>query len=158
MKIIYLLLLNIFLYANCSYQDIRDSDRLYYQSNQTNNPTQQIALLKRSLRYCYSPEIEANLLIIQAQQAQEPIIKIEYYKEALVSISNFSDQKILCQEQNQLNQILSKLYKPIDKEISIIYAKKIIACDNLHNTKKRNYWWIVAIVIIIFGIIKKYGL
>ena len=137
--ILFFLLLWSTLWATCTQEQIAQSERLYTKANQAQTALEQIELLQVSLERCYAPEIEASLLILQAQQAKTIEEKIAYYKQALIPISMFSDKHLLIQEQNKLNKILYKLYTPIDKEIADVYRKKVIVIDNKQKEKSKHF-------------------
>ena len=149
-----IILFFIFLYsqllANCSLEDIKLSDRLYAKANQEPNPQKEIKLLQDSLKSCYAPEIEASLLILQAQESILKTEKIEFYKKSLVPISNFQNTQIALNYQCQVNKTLSTLHKDIDNEVSIIYLKKAKAI--CFQKKRRNYLWVTIFFTILLGL------
>ena len=98
---------------------------LYHQIEETKNPKNQIELLLEALSSCYSAEIEANLFILQAEDSEDVMQQISYYKEALVAISKFVDKELIRQEQNRLNMILYGLYKPINIVTANEYKGKV---------------------------------
>ncbi len=116
------------------------------------------ARFEEALEACYSAEIEANLLIVKAEEAMDIQKKIAYYKEALIAISKFSDKEVLVEEQNRLQLILSELYKPIDQEVSNIYQEKA----EPQTTKEKNYlpWILIPLLLFIWAFwdfLKKLG-
>jgi len=147
--IVFAFILNLLL-ANCTQEQITTSNNLYQKADQSTNPQQQIKLLKASLKSCYAPEIEASLLILQAQESNNTTQKIEFYKKSLVSISNFQDTNLLFEYQCQINRTLSTLYKNIDKEVSAIYLEKALALCSTQR-KKRNYWWVGLFFVLLIG-------
>lgn len=116
---------------------------------------------EEALKECYSAEIEANMLIVQAQNQIEVEQKIAYYKEALIAISKFFDKELLLVEQNKLNQILAELYEPVDEELSRVYYLKV--SNRLAPTsseKKHEWFYVVVIVLFVYifsGFFKKRG-
>jgi len=144
-----MLILNI-LFANCTQKEIDKSNDLYQKADQEPNPQKQITLLQSSLKNCYAPEIEASLLILQAQESIEQTKKIAFYKKSLVPISDFRDTKLLFKYQCQINRTLSTLYKDIDSEVSTIYLKKAESiCPQ--KEKKRNYFWVILFFALLVG-------
>ena len=126
MKIVLLLFGSwVLLHANCTQAQIKKAQTLYAQTEQTQNPKEQIALLFNALNTCYSAEIEANYLILKAEESDEVLKKIGYYKEALVSISMFKDRALILVHQDRLNGLLAKLYEPIDEDIAKVYWSKV---------------------------------
>lgn len=138
-----------FLSANCSQKQIREAEVFYTEALKNNEPKKQIELLKESLSNCYAPEIEATLLIIQAQESTTTKEKIGFYKNALVPISNFEESKIVIEHQCEINEILFDLYKNIDKEVSIIYKNKVSALC-VPKKKESDYFWIILFFILLF--------
>jgi len=106
------------------------------------------ARFEEALAVCYSAEIEANMLIVKAQNQIEIEKKIAYYKEALVAISKFSDKELLLMEQNKLNQILAELYEPIDEETSRIYYLKVSSRLPPAPSKKKHEWFYVLALLL----------
>lgn len=102
------------LYANCTQKQMQTAQSLYNE-----------ARFEEALNVCYSAEIEANALMVKAEEALDIEKKIAYYKEASIAISKFSDQEVLVAEQKRLQKILSKLYAPINQEISETYSEKV---------------------------------
>jgi hypothetical protein len=115
----------VLLHANCTQAQIEKAQILYLQTEQTQNLKEQIDLLFQALKACYSAEIEANYLILKAEESDDVSNKIGYYKEALVSISRFQDRALILVHQDRINGILAELYEPIDKDISKIYWSKV---------------------------------
>ena len=126
MKYLLYFLFITYLNATCTPQETKESNRLYTQASQASTPNEQISLIEQSLLSCYAPEIETSLLRLKARQSDSVEEQILLYKQALVAVSKFSDEQLLLQEQNQLNQILAKLYESINPEISDIYRLKVI--------------------------------
>jgi len=104
----------LLLYANCTEQQMQQAQDLYNE-----------ARFEEALRACYSAEIEANMLIVKAEEQVDVHKKIAYYKEALIAISKFSNKEVLVVEQNRLNELLFTLYTPINQEVANIYRAKI---------------------------------
>ena len=115
----------VYLQANCTPQQIEQAQALYNQTEQTQNPKEQIELLSKALNLCYSAEIEANYLILKAEEERDINQKIGYYKEALISISKFQEQELILLYQDEINMILANLYEPIDSEIAKMYRSKV---------------------------------
>jgi len=118
------------------------------------------ALFEKALESCYSAEIEANILIIKAEDEVDIQKKIAYYKDALISVSKFSDEEVLVVEQNKLQKVLSKLYKPIDQEVSDAYKDKVRTVYK--EKQEQNYLpWIVSIVLLLlwasWDLLRKWG-
>jgi len=159
MKLILLLILILnTLFGICTQNEIDKSINLYQQANKEANPKKQIKLLQASLKSCYSPEIEASLFILQAQESIEQTKKIEFYKKSLVPISNFQDTQIALKYQCQINQILSTLYKDIDNEVSMIYKDKVsMLCHK--DKKRRNYIWVGLFftILLVWGVCNSVG-
>ena len=123
--ILSLLFALVYLQANCTPQQIEQAQSLYNQTEQTQNPKEQIELLSNALNSCYSAEIEANYLILKAQEERDTQQKISYYKQALISISKFQERELILGYQDKLNMILANLYEPIDSEIAKMYKSKV---------------------------------
>jgi len=120
-----LLFFSISLALSCTPQQIEQAQALYNQTEQTQNPKEQIELLSKALNLCYSAEIEANYLILKAEEEREINQKIGYYKEALISISKFQERELILLYQDEINMILANLYEPIDKDIAKMYRSKV---------------------------------
>ena len=127
------------LWSNCTQPQIQKAQTLYNQVEQTQNPKEQIEFLLEALGSCYSAEIEANLFILQAQNSEDVLQEISYYKQALVSISKFQEQNLILGYQNELNLILANLYEPIDEEISKIYRSKVLGVNIKEKSKRFEY-------------------
>jgi len=116
------------------------------------------ARFEEALDVCYSAEIEANMLIVKAQNQIEIEKKIAYYKEALLSISKFSDKELLIIEQNKLNQILAELYETIDEEISKIYYLKVSnRLPSATSEKKHEWFYILVFVLFLYIFLTLFG-
>ena len=118
------------------------------------------ALFEKALKACYSAEIEANILIIKAENEADIEKKIAYYKDALISISKFSDKEVLIAEQNKLQKILSELYKPINQEVSDAYRDKVRTVYK--EKEEKNYLpWIISIALLLlwasWDLLRKWG-
>ena len=126
MRIILILsTLLVSLWGNCTQEQKIQAQTLYAETEQSQSKKEQIALLYQALNSCYSAEIEANYLILKAEESSEVNQKIGYYKKALLSLSLFQDKELLLKHQDTLNSILAKLYEPIDKEVAKLYRSKV---------------------------------
>ena len=124
-SIVVFLLFWVSLQANCTQEQKTQAQTLYAKTEQSQSKKEQIALLYQALNSCYSAEIEANYLILKAEESREVNQKIGYYKKALLSLSLFQDKELLLKHQDTLNSILAKLYEPIDKEVAKLYLSKV---------------------------------
>ena len=79
--------------------------------------------------------------------------KINYYKKALLSVSKFQDKNLLLQNQDELNLILSKLYTPIDIEISKEYKNKVRRYVNKENLLFKYLFLLMIFLVVFWGII-----
>ena len=126
MKLLFFLLFFwVSLQANCTQEQKIQAQTLYAKTEQSQSKKEQIELLYQALNSCYSAEIEANYLILKAEESSEVNQKIGYYKKALLSLSLFQDKELLLKHQDTLNLILSRLYEPIDKEVAKLYRSKV---------------------------------
>ena len=141
------------LWANCTNKQITQAQTLYTQATETQSKKEQINFLYSALGFCYSAEIEANFLILKAEDEVKMMEKINYYKKALLSISKFQDKNLLLQNQDELNLILSKLYAPIDIEISKEYKNKVRRYVNKENLLFKYLFLLMIFLVVFWGII-----
>jgi len=78
--------------------------------------------------------------------------KINYYKKALLSVSKFQDKNLLLKNQDELNLILSKLYEPIDIEISKEYKNKVRGYVNEESLLFKYLFLLMIFLVIFWGI------
>lgn len=138
--------------AACTDKQIEQARELYASAIIEKKQEIKIERLQRALDICYAPEIEANLLILQALQSTDVNTQVNYYKKALVSISKFENNTDIIAYQNQINHTISALLKQTNPQLSKIYDSKEIKEDN--NSKKVSYLW----VSILFGLLFLWGI
>ena len=126
MKTVLILFLSIWLHASCTPEAIERSNDYFAQANQEREVAQQIRLLEQSLQSCFAYEVAFYLLKLQAQEEPSVEKKSMLYNQALETLSHIKhrDAQVI-EEQNQINRILSHLYRPIDPKTADIYQKKV---------------------------------
>lgn len=144
MKFFLLILLTLPLSALCTPKEITQSNSYYLQASTQTEITTQLALIDKALKACASPEIETSKQLLQAELTQDIQEKILFYNQALISIAEFEDRKILIQEQNKILKVLVLLYTKLDNKIlADTIRKKIIVADE--EKKERSYLWVIVI-------------
>lgn len=156
MKFLIILLLSTVLNASCTQQETEASNTFFLQASQAKTLDLQIPLLQKSLKACFSYEVEASLLMLQAQQSSDAN-KIKLYNKALESLSNIQNNDMLVlKEQNRINQLLAKLYASTDKELSDIYKQKTIDPTTAQTPKNLDYWFYILISILAIWVILEF--
>ena len=156
MKILLMVLFTLFLQAECTFEEREVSNDYFAQANQEPLVVRQIELLRASLKSCFSYEVAFYLFKLQAEETTEVQQKIEFYDKALENLSRIENAKEqVIMEQNRINLMLSKLYVPIDKELSDIYAKKIRQELNQEEKSSFKYYgvYLVGILLILWGVL-----
>lgn len=149
MKILIILYLTVFLQANCSQENTEKSNRLFYEANQEHLMTKQLELLKASLESCFSYEVAYSVYNLEAKMSSDIEQKIKLYNQALETLSLIENRdKLVLAEQNRLNLLIAKLYKPIDKKMSTLYKSKVEAISP--PKQPRDFSYIKYILYLLF--------
>lgn len=163
MKIVYLLLISLFLNANCSQTEAKKANELFYEATQTKALTQQVKLLESSLKLCFTYEAELTLLTLQAEQVQDKEEKLKLYDKALESLSQIKNNDALVRaEQSRINKIIGKMYEKEQPLLSDIYRNKAEAQKEIQKKEEKNYLpWIVSLLLLVlwatWDLLKKWG-
>lgn len=101
-------------------------EAIKYYNKALKNSKKEIYFLEKSLNSCYSPEAEANLLILKAKKSNNLKIKRDYYNKSLIPISQLKNPKEVLLYQNKINKTLVKIEKQIGlKDVAILRKHKI---------------------------------
>ena len=151
MKIIYFMLISIFLNANCNKTEAKEANELFYEATQTEVIREQLSLLEESLKLCFTYEAELTLLNLQAEQEPNKKKKLKLYDQALESLSHINNNDALVlSEQARINKLIAKIYEKNSPLLSNIYRKKAEAQKEVESEDSTNYfWWIVSIVLLL---------
>ena len=151
MKMFALLLYSIQIYANCSLYEQELSDNYYDKARLSQNITKQIAWLKKAENYCSAPEIKTTLLLMKAKNSHDQNTQIAFYKQALVSVSQFENYDLLQHEQKRINLFLAKLLQSDEPLLAQTYKQK--ALQNPQDKKSSHLWvWILFGSLLLWAI------
>lgn len=163
MKIVYLMLISIFLNANCNSIEAKEANVFFYEATQTEVIREQLSLLEHSLKLCFTYEAKLTLLNLQAEQEPNKKKKLKLYDQALESLSQIKNNDDLVRsEQARINKLIAKIYEKNSPLLSDIYRKKANAQKEVESEDSTNYfWWIVSILVgflwVFWDFVKKWG-
>ncbi len=156
MKIVYLLLLTLFLNASCNERDAKRANEIFYEATQSSHP---IELLKESLKLCFTYEVEFTLLNLQAEQESNRSKKLKLYDKMLETLSQIeSNDALVLSEQRRVNGVMAKMYEKDNPLLSNIYQEKA----EPQTTKEKNYlpWILIPLLLFLWAFwdfLKKLG-
>ena len=149
MKIVYLLLISLFLNANCSKAEAKRANEFFTKATQSDKP---IELLKESLKLCFTYEVEFSLLNLQVEQSSSREEKLRLYDEMLETLSNIkSNDRLVISEQSRINRLIAKMYEKDTPLLSNIYKNKVEAQNDVKRGEPTNYYlFLILLFLLLF--------
>lgn len=153
-KVFYIISLSIMLNANCTQSKLTEANELFYKANQTEETQTQINLLKRSLKLCFTYEVQFTLLNLQVAQKENKKEKLKIYDEMLETLSLIENRdELVRSEQSRINRAISKIYETDTPLLSTLYQNKAEAQTKIYREKKRDYLpWIIALILLLLWV------